>query len=117
MASSASSAALKQGAKRNPELYILGAIMTGIFGVSGYYFASKPTTASSSVNVTHPTDHSMPWHSDDPNAKYKYKYHPRGDLSKEPKEAPSALHSVIVDGVTLPKHLHDKFNKFGKEDW
>ncbi|KAK6341955.1 hypothetical protein TWF730_001439 [Orbilia blumenaviensis] len=116
MASKAGSAVLKQGAKRDPELYVLGAIMTGILGAAGYYFASKPTTASSHEAVAQPRE-SMPWHSDDPNAKYKYKYHPHGDPSQAPKEAPSALHSVIIAEVNLPKNLHDKFNKFGKEDW
>lgn len=117
MASKAGAQVLKSGAKRDPELYILGAIMTGVFGVAGYYFASKPTTSTSHESVTHPSENAMPWHSDDPNAKYKYKYHPHGDPSKEPKEAPSALHAVIVPNVSLPKHLHEKFNKFGKEDW
>lgn len=116
MASKAGAAVLKQGAKRDPELYILAGLMTTVFAGAGYYFASKPTTSVSETAVTHPKD-AMPWHSDDPNATYKYKYHPRGDVTQEPKEAPSALHSVIVDNVTLPKRLHDKFNKFGKEDW
>lgn len=34
---------------------------------------------------------------------FKYKYHPSGDTSLPPKEAPSALHSVIVPNVNLPK--------------
>lgn len=34
---------------------------------------------------------------------FKYQYHPGGDKSKSPKDAPSALHSVIVPNVTLPK--------------
>ncbi|EPS36745.1 hypothetical protein H072_9653 [Dactylellina haptotyla CBS 200.50] len=117
MATKAGASVLKQGAKRDPELYILGAIMTGVFGVAGYYFASKPTTASSHESVAHPRENSMPWHSDDASATYKYKYHPHGDFSKPPKEAPSALHSVIIPDVELPKALHEKFNKFGKEDW
>ena len=34
---------------------------------------------------------------------FKYQYHPGGDKSKAPKDAPSALHSVIVPNVNLPK--------------
>lgn len=34
---------------------------------------------------------------------FKYQYHPGGDKNKAPKDAPSALHSVIIPNVTLPK--------------
>lgn len=34
---------------------------------------------------------------------FKYQYHPGGDQKKAPKDAPSALNSVIVPNVTLPK--------------
>ena len=51
---------------------------------------------------------SMPWQVDDAKDKeadehFKYKYHPGGDKSKSPKDAPSALNSVIVPNVNLPK--------------
>ena len=29
---------LNRGAKRDPELYILMAVMSGVFGLAGYYF-------------------------------------------------------------------------------
>jgi hypothetical protein len=47
----------------------------------------------------------MPWQTDgsDKGDNFKYKYHPGGDPKKAPKEAPSALHSVIVPNVNLPK--------------
>lgn len=50
----------------------------------------------------------MPWQKssakgDDKNDHYKYQYHPGGDKNKAPKNAPSALNSVIVPNVTLPK--------------
>jgi hypothetical protein len=53
-------------------------------------------------------DRSMPWQTDglgeeNPSKHFKYKYHPGGDTKKEPKAAPSALHSVVVPNVTLPK--------------
>lgn len=34
---------------------------------------------------------------------FKYQYHPGGDKNKAPKDAPSALHSVIIPNVTLTK--------------
>ena len=34
---------------------------------------------------------------------FKYQYHPGGDKSKAPKDAPSALNSVIIPNVTLTR--------------
>lgn len=34
--------ALKQGAKRDPELYVLFAIMSGVFGLAGWHFCKLP---------------------------------------------------------------------------
>lgn len=49
----------------------------------------------------------MPWQTtakgDGADEHFKYQYHPGGDPNKTPKDAPSALHSVIVPNVTLPK--------------
>ncbi|KAL9617069.1 MAG: hypothetical protein Q9160_008099 [Pyrenula sp. 1 TL-2023] len=114
---------LTKGAKRDPELYILLGIMSGAFGLAGYYFGRKPTSATSeaAVSVAHS---SMPWQTDHPDhddpdsdKHFKYQYHPRGDKSQTPKNAPSALNTVIVPNVTLPKELHDKFNKWGKDGY
>ena len=72
--------------------------MTGAFGMAGYYFARSPTNS----NSEHPVaiaDQSYPWES---NTSGKYQYHPGGDRTAAPKDAPSALHSVIVPEVTLP---------------
>lgn len=52
---------------------------------------------------------SHPWQSDSanhdlaPNEHFKYRYHPGGDPNAPVKDAPSALHSVIVPNVTLTK--------------
>lgn len=54
----------------------------------------------------------MPWESE---GSGKYKYHPNGDGRAEPRDAPSALNAVIVPNVTLPKEMHDKYNKYGRE--
>ena len=53
----------------------------------------------------------MPWQSestkgDEAREHFKYQYHPGGDPRNPPKDAPSALHSVIVPNVTLPKVCH-----------
>ena len=50
----------------------------------------------------------MPWQvesskGNNPDEHFKYQYHPGGDRSKAPKDAPSALNSVIVPNVNLPK--------------
>lgn len=83
--------------------------MSGAFGLAGYYFGRKPTSATSeaAVSVAHS---SMPWQTDHPDhdtpdsdKHFKYQYHPRGDKSQTPKNAPSALNTVIVPNVTLPK--------------
>ena len=80
--------------------------MTGAFGMAGYFFGRKPTAASSEASVSM-AEGTMPWQttskSDESNSNFKYKYHPGGDKNKAPKDAPSALHSVIVPNVTLPK--------------
>ena len=50
---------------------------------------------------------SMPWQTsskgDGADEHFKYQYHPGGDRNKPTKDAPSALHSVIVPNVTLSK--------------
>lgn len=73
--------------------------MTGAFGLAGYYFASKPTSATSEVHVAM-ADKSKPWES---GTSGKYQYHPGGDRTLAPRDAPSALHSVIYPNVNLPK--------------
>ncbi|KAL8854872.1 MAG: hypothetical protein Q9221_000378 [Calogaya cf. arnoldii] len=111
---------LQKGAKRDPELYILLTIMTGAFGIAGYHFGRKPTSSSSEAQVSM-AEGTMPWQTTSAGGKedqhFKYQYHPGGDKNKAPKDAPSALHSVIVPNVTLPKKLHDQFNKWGKEGY
>ena len=57
----------------------------------------------------------MPWETGAEGGKYKY--HPGGDPSAEPKDAPSALNVVVVPNVTLPKELHEKYNKWGKDGY
>ncbi|MCJ1226156.1 hypothetical protein MMC12_002805 [Toensbergia leucococca] len=112
---------LQKGAKRDPELYILLAIMSGAFGLAGWHFGRKPTSSSSEAPVSM-AEGTMPWQvssakGDEADEHFKYQYHPGGDKSKAPKDAPSALHSVIVPNVNLPKSLHEKYNKWGKDGY
>lgn len=86
--------------------------MSGAFGIAGYYFGRKPTSATSEAAVSMASA-SMPWEvedehheSSDSQKHFKYQYHPRGDRSQAPKNAPSALNTVIVPNVTLPKVRH-----------
>ncbi|KAK5111885.1 hypothetical protein LTR62_004617 [Meristemomyces frigidus] len=99
---------LREGAKRDPELYILLAIMTSAFGLAGWHFSSNPTSSSSENKVAQAVD-SEPWKT---GGTAKYQYHPHGDPSKGRKDAPSALNEVIIPNVNLPKALHEKYNKW-----
>ncbi|KAF2155134.1 hypothetical protein K461DRAFT_319591 [Myriangium duriaei CBS 260.36] len=104
---------LKEGAKRDPELYILLAIMSGAFGLAGWYFSRHPTSSSSEHAVSK-VPGSEPWKT---GSEGPYEYHPGGDTSKQRKSAPSALNEVIIPNVNLPKDLHDRYNKWGKEGY
>jgi hypothetical protein len=85
---------------------ILLGVMSGAFGLAGFYFGRKPTTATSEAEVSVASS-SMPWqveHDDEDHSKhFKYQYHPKGDKNQAPKNAPSALNTVVVPNVTLPK--------------
>ncbi|KAF2757330.1 hypothetical protein EJ05DRAFT_538555 [Pseudovirgaria hyperparasitica] len=107
-------AALKAGARRDPELYVLFAIMTGVFGLAGWHFSRNPTSSSSESAVGQAA-HTEPWK--EGGGKGKYQFHPGGDKNAPRKDAPSALNVTIIPNVNLPKSLHDQFNKYGKEDW
>lgn len=82
--------------------------MSGAFGLAGFYFGRKPTSSTSEAKVN-VAEGSMPWQSkgasagDEARDNFKYKYHPGGDPRNPAREAPSALHSVIVPNVNLPK--------------
>ncbi|KAI9812705.1 MAG: hypothetical protein M1832_000362 [Thelocarpon impressellum] len=120
-AESTGSAAITKGAKRDPELYILLAIMSGAFGLAGWHFGRKPTSAGSEEKVGMAAN-TMPWQTESSKGagaaeQFKYQYHPGGDTRNAPKDAPSALHSVIVPNVNLPKDLHEKYNKWGKDGY
>jgi hypothetical protein len=89
---------------------VLGVIMAATFSVVGFYFGRNPTSKTrfgeEQVNIA---ENSSPWtissdqiENNDKN-NFKYMYHPRGDYRNAPRKAPSALNSVIVPNVTLPK--------------
>lgn len=67
------------------------------------YFGRSPTSVTSESNVRI-GESAMPWerNEDDGNV-YKYQYHPHGDKNQPLRNAPSALNTVIVPNVTLPK--------------
>ena len=109
----AEKAELKKETRRNPETLILGAVMVAALGGAGFYFGRSPTSATSEKGVAIAKG-GMPWESEHGG---KYQYHPGGDHKATPKEAPSALNAVVVPNVTLPKELHDKFNKWGKDGY
>ncbi|KAK0633583.1 hypothetical protein B0T14DRAFT_419329 [Immersiella caudata] len=106
--------ALKSETKKNPEIAILGGVMVCALAGAGFYFGRTPTK-STSENAVPLAKNPMPWESG--SGEGKYQYHPGGDASAAPKDAPSAVNVVIVPNVNLPKELHDKWNKFGKDGY
>jgi len=113
-------AELRKAPKKDPELYVLLGVMAGALGLVGWYFGSSPTSTTSESNIRI-GESAMPWQIEEKDAEgkanFKYQYHPHGDKNKPLKNAPSALNEVIIPNVTLPKDLHDRFNKFGKDDY
>ncbi|KXJ94198.1 hypothetical protein Micbo1qcDRAFT_159235 [Microdochium bolleyi] len=107
-------AGLKAETKRNPELAILGGVMVCALGGAGLYFGSSPTKSTSEAEVGIAKE-GMPWETGATEGKYRY--HPGGDSSQSPRDAPSAVNVVVVPDVNLPKHLHEKYNKWGKEGY
>jgi hypothetical protein len=87
---------------------VLLGVMAGAFCLAGWYFGSKPTSATSESNIRIGQS-SMPWEIEDVEkdvprkTSFKYQYHPHGDKTKPLKKAPSALNEVVVPNVTLPK--------------
>ncbi|PKY07798.1 hypothetical protein P168DRAFT_323027 [Aspergillus campestris IBT 28561] len=110
-------AKLESAARRDPELYVLLGVMSGAFLIAGWYFGTKPTTINSEESNVRIAESAMPWKADDEGKVYKYQYHPHGDKSQPLRNAPSAMNTVIVPNVTLPEDLHERFNKYGKEEW
>ncbi|KKA27590.1 hypothetical protein TD95_001444 [Thielaviopsis punctulata] len=106
-----SKAELKKDSKKNPEVLILGAVVTAALGGAGYYFGANPTksTSETAVHVA-----SNVWEA---GGTGKYKYYPGGDPTKSPKDAPSALNVVVVPGLTLPADVHERYNKWGKDGY
>jgi len=74
--------------------------MVFALGGAGYYFGQSPTksTSESNVSMAHA---SMPWETG--STQGKYQYHPGGDKTQDPRDAPSAVNVVIVPDVNLPK--------------
>ncbi|KAG4216563.1 hypothetical protein PC116_g34956, partial [Phytophthora cactorum] len=83
-------------------------------GGAGLYFGRSPTQATSEAPVGMAKS-GMPWETGATEGKYRY--HPGGDPSAVPKDAPSAVNVVVIPDVNLPKHLHDKYNKWGKDGY
>ncbi|KAK5654390.1 hypothetical protein OQA88_7299 [Cercophora sp. LCS_1] len=103
-------------------LGILGGVMVAALAGAGFYFGRSPTKSTSESPVA-VAKGSMPWETG--SGEGKYQYHPGGDASAAPKDAPSAVNVVVVPDVNLPKvripglfySLHEKYNKWGKEGY
>ncbi|CRK41327.1 hypothetical protein BN1708_001730 [Verticillium longisporum] len=167
---------ITQDSKRNPETFssklieaesqILGGVMVFALAGAGFYFGSSPTKSTSETHVvkagspwetgskegayryhpggdtsneprdapsavntvvvpnvtlpastseTHVVKAGSPWETGSKEGAYRY--HPGGDTSNEPRDAPSAVNTVVVPNVTLPAELHEKYNKWGKDGY
>ncbi|KFY53131.1 hypothetical protein V496_07881 [Pseudogymnoascus sp. VKM F-4515 (FW-2607)] len=116
---SKSDTTLSKGAKRDPELYVLMGTMCAAVGGAGYYLGANPTSGTSEAQIA-TSPNSKPWEKPAPSdskGDFKYQYHPGGNPANAPRDAPSALHSVIIPNVNLPKELHEKYNKWGKDGY
>ncbi|OBT99283.2 hypothetical protein VE01_02616 [Pseudogymnoascus verrucosus] len=119
MASESEGSLLSKGAKKDPELYLLMAATCAAVGGAGYYLGANPTSGTSEAQIS-TSPNSKPWEQPAPSdskGDFKYQYHPGGNPANAPRDAPSALHSVIVPNVNLPKELHEKYNKWGKDGY
>ncbi len=68
-------------------------IMNIVTGRSPTGYTSESTVGMASSG--------MPWETGA--SEGKYRYHPGGDPSQAPKDAPSAVNVVVIPDVTLPK--------------
>ncbi|KAH9862732.1 hypothetical protein J1614_010825 [Plenodomus biglobosus] len=106
---------LRKAAKRDPELYGLYLVTAAVFAWAGWRFVQSPTGSDYSAVAIVPD--SEPWKDGGQASSGKYKYHPYNDVNRPAKDAPSPLNTVVVPNVTLPKHLHDAYNKWGKPEY
>ncbi|KAI5848413.1 hypothetical protein BZA05DRAFT_455830 [Tricharina praecox] len=121
--SASQSGSLWRAARKDPEIYGMAFLVLSTFSVFGYYFGRHSTAqmrmGEERINIaenTAPWSEGAPVENSDRN-NFKYMYHPGGDIRNAPKKAPSALNAVIVPAVTLPKSLHERFNKYGKDNY
>ncbi len=108
--------ALRRGAKLDPELYILYGITAATLALSGFFLPRFAQTLFGEAVEVPQVPESEPWKRNGAD-RGKYKFYPRGEPLRGEREAPSAMHSVVVQNVNLPKRLHDAFNKYGKPEW
>ncbi|KAH0337211.1 hypothetical protein KCU81_g8206, partial [Aureobasidium melanogenum] len=106
-------------ARKDPELYILYAVTAGGFALAGWFggahlgrvYYTRDRTEKDTTKI----NGSEPWKEGGEGSKGKYRYHDR--LAGRIRDAPSALNSVIVPNVNLPRELHEKYNKWGKDEY
>ncbi|KAM0283736.1 hypothetical protein ACHAQH_002325 [Verticillium albo-atrum] len=94
------------------EIQVLGGVMVCALIGAGAYFGSSPTKSTSE---THVVKAGSPWETGSNEGAYRY--HPGGDTKNEPRDAPSAVNTVVVPNVTLSQELHERFNKWGKDGY
>lgn len=83
-------------------------VNTNLKATIDLFLASNPTTGNSETRIVKAYE-SEPWKTGRASV---YQYHPGGDTSQAPKDAPSALNVIIVPNVTLPKVCNIQSNPF-----
>ncbi|OMP83004.1 hypothetical protein BK809_0001195 [Diplodia seriata] len=78
--------------------------------------AGNPTGSTDARDVP-AVPGSEPWRKEGATASGMYMYYPGGDVHRDPKAAPSALNTAVIPKVNLPKELHEKYNKWGKDGY
>ncbi len=83
--------------------YVLTA-SNALFAIVNTQLVQSPTGSDHSAVATVPD--SEPWKDGNQASSGKYKYHPYNDVNRPAVDAPSALNTVVIPNVTLPKVRH-----------
>ncbi|KAI5247637.1 hypothetical protein E4T42_05907 [Aureobasidium subglaciale] len=109
--------------KKDPETYtlqrqILYALTAATVGAYGWYQPHFSASITGDTRISR-IEGVEPQKDECEGSAGKHRYHSRASPGKKARieDAPSALNSVIVPNVNLPRKLHERFNKWGKDDY
>ncbi|CAA20304.1 mitochondrial protein, implicated in respiratory complex assembly [Schizosaccharomyces pombe] len=109
---------LVRWSREYPELFITWCVMTYTFGVAGYMLGQRGLLVQHEDQVRIPSKNAHPWEDtksssgkSDESLDYSYKYYPRGDRSKEPRKAPSAIQYSTFPVKGVSEEVLERFSK------